>query len=161
MNKPKFIIMCGYPASGKNYWIKNHNKGYIVVELDWIRREIFGHQFHTNAEPFIIGFAKSIVRLLLSQNKNVIVNSTGLTRWIRQEWYNIGKEYNADITVVWIATSEQICNKRNSKRTKNRLSQDVIDRLIAFFQPPDDELLNVANIKLKIIKTKYENCIYK
>lgn len=43
MSKPKFIIMSGLPGSGKSSWIFKNAKNYAVIELDWIRKNIFGH----------------------------------------------------------------------------------------------------------------------
>lgn len=139
--KNTLIIMCGLPASGKNTWIKDFLKknsaDYTVVELDEIRSEIFGHQFHRPAEHFIIGIAKSFARLLLKQGKNVIINSTGLTQAIRNEWISMGEEYNCDIKVVWVKTPLKECLKRNNKRSKDKVvPNDVIVSMNNIFQEP-------------------------
>ena len=132
--------MCGLPASGKNRWIQkylNKNPDFVVVELDEIRSEIFGHQFHRPAEHFIIGMAKSFCRLLLKQNKNVIINSTGLTEFIRNDWIQLGKQFNADITVVWVKTDLITCYNRNKLRMqKQKVPQKVMKEMSDIFQTP-------------------------
>ena len=111
--------MCGIPASGKSSWIeKNKKSSEIIVSLDEIRSEIFGHQFHRNAEEFVIGVGKSMVKLLLKQNKNVIVDSTALTRGIRLSWIEIAKQYGAKTRLVVMATDNKECIKRNRKRSR-------------------------------------------
>ena len=139
--KTTLIIMCGLPASGKNTWIsdflKKSSVDFTVVELDEIRSEIFGHQFHRPAEHFVIGTAKSFARLLLKQGKNVIINSTGLTGFIRNEWISMGEEYNCDIKIVWVKTSLRECLKRNRQRSKYKVvPNDVITSLSRIFQEP-------------------------
>jgi predicted kinase len=139
MKQQELLIMCGFPASGKNVWIsnflKNHN--HIVVELDEIRSEIFGHQFHKNIEPFVIQLAKSMVRLLLKQGKDVIINSTALTNSIRTEWINIGNEYNSITKIIYIPTNFPICCQRNSKRPLNkRVPNDVMIQMETKFETP-------------------------
>ena len=142
-NKSKLIIMCGLPASGKNTWVsefikkeKKNSVDYVVVELDEIRAEIFGHEFHRPAEHFVIGIAKSFVRLLLKQGKNVIINSTALTQSIRNEWISIGDEYNYDIKIVWIKTPLKECLKRNRQRIR-KVPDSVIASMDCIFQIPD------------------------
>jgi predicted kinase len=153
IKQPNMIILCGLPGAGKSTWIKTHNKGFTVVKLDWIRQEIYGHQFHTNAEFFIIGMARSMVRLLLSQGKNVIIDGTGLTRGIRNDWIEIGNDYNANIKIVWIKTSIETCLKRNSKR-KNKVPEDVIQRMNSMFCPPIPLDFYNQNSKVKVIVIK-------
>jgi len=142
--------MCGLPASGKNHWIQKYlkkNPDFVVVELDEIRSEIFGHQFHRPAEQFIIGMAKSFCRLLLKQNKNVIINSTGLTEFIRNDWIQLGKLFNADITVVWIRTDLATCYKRNKLRMKNRrVPQKVMKEMLEIFQEPYLDYYNLIEV---------------
>lgn len=150
--KTTLIIMCGLPASGKNTWIsdfiKKSSVDFTVVELDEIRSEIFGHQFHRSAEHFVIGTAKSFARLLLKQGKNVIINSTGLTEFIRNEWINMGEEYNCDIKIIWVKTSLKECLKRNKQRSKNKVvPNDVIVSMSRIFQEP----LNMSFLSYKNI----------
>lgn len=132
--------MCGLPASGKNTWIAKYlltHSNFTVVELDEIRSEIFGHQFHRPAEQFVIGMAKSFCRLLLKQKKNVIINSTGLTEFIRNDWMQLAKLFNADVTIVWVRTDLATCYNRNKLRPKNqRVPKKVIEEMYAIFQEP-------------------------
>jgi predicted kinase len=136
--QPKMIVMCGLPGSGKNFWIKTNKslKNYTVVELDWIRKEIFGHQFHQNAEQFIIGMGKSFARMLCSQGKNIIINSTALTTGIRNDWVNLAKEYNYHTTIVFVDTPIQTCYTRNNKRKDNKVPDEVINRMLTIFKYP-------------------------
>jgi predicted kinase len=131
----EMTIMCGLPGCSKSTWIKKHNKNAVIVELDWIRKEIFGHQFHYNAEQFVIGMAKSIARILCSQDKDVIIDSTGLTIGIRNEWVNMAKEYGYKTKIVFIDVPIEECKKRNAKR-ENPVPDEVYERMEGIFQIP-------------------------
>jgi predicted kinase len=141
MKQPEFIIMCGLPASGKNHWISKFQKtkkyNHVVVELDEIRSEIFGHNFHRPAEPFVIGMAKSFTKLLLKQGKNVIVNSTALTNGIRLDWIHIAKDYTENIKIVWVNTPFGKCVFQNQTRIPiKQVPQSVIEDMNNIFSPP-------------------------
>jgi predicted kinase len=147
MSKPKFIIMVGLPGSGKSSWISKNAKNYTVIELDWIRKNIFGHQFFASAEPFIIGMAKAMARMLLAQQKNVIIDSTGLTIGIRDEWINMGKEYGASIKIVWVKCDVEEAIKRDSKRENGkRVGKEVIYRMANIFMPPLNHNVKVVEV---------------
>ncbi len=136
---PQIIVMVGMPASGKNTWIKNNQEmlqTYTIVELDWIRREIFGHQFHRPAEQFVIGMAKSFAMMLSSQNKNIVINGTGLTMGIRRDWLDMAIDFNYNTTIVFLNVNINICKERNNLRTNNKVPDSEIDRMFKIFQKP-------------------------
>lgn len=148
------IILVGLPASGKNTWIAKNKKNYIVVELDWIRRNIYGHQWHQEAEPFVIGTAKGFVNMLCSQGKNVIINSTGLTVYIRNEWVNIAKKYDYKTKIVFLDIDPKTCHSRNSKRVGDKVPEEVIDRMVTMLQSPNNDLMVGCDSADKIIVVK-------
>ncbi len=153
--EPEMIIMMGLPASGKNTWLMNKNvKQHIVVELDWIRREIFGHQFHKPAEMFVIGMAKNITQMLLSQQKSIIINSTGLTTGIRNEWALMAQEYGYKTKIVFIDTPVEMCHKRNNNRIHYKVPSEVIDRMSAILTRPDNNLMIGCDLADKIVVVK-------
>ena len=134
--KPEMIIMMGLPACGKNTWILKNKKSHIVVELDWIRKEIFGHQYHLNSEPYILATAKSMVLLLLSQNKDIIINATNLVAQFRNEWVNMAKKYDYNTKVVFLDTHWKKCYARNNKRKGDKVPDEVIERMGLILQRP-------------------------
>ena len=139
MKTPEMLILCGLPASGKNTWLRDNQKklkNYIVVELDWIRKELFGHQFYRDAEPFILAMAKGTAKMLLCQGKNIIINSTGVTIGIRNEWANMAKKYGYRTKVVFFDVDVATCHKRNRKRKENRVPDEVIVRMAGLLHVP-------------------------
>ena len=103
---PTLTVLCGIPRSGKSTWINNNKEDAIIVSLDEIRKEIFGHQFHAPANPFVFAISGAMASLLLKQGKNVIVDATHITHQLRASWYPIIKTYNCHTRLVWIYIDE-------------------------------------------------------
>lgn len=157
VTQPEMIIFCGIPASGKNTWLKSHPsivKNYTIVELDWIRREIFGHQFHANAEQFIIGMAKSIGRMLCSQNKNVLINSTGIARSIRKDWINLAQEFKYKTRIIHFDTPYDVCVARNNKRTTDKVPIEAMERMKHYMDIESPSVFVDTADKIEVIKYK-------
>jgi len=137
MNKLIVTLMCGLARSGKSTWIGKHSKNNVVICPDRIRKLIFGHQFHKNAEDFIWAYARGMARLLLEQNKNIIIDATNLNYGARSQWYNIAEEYKAKIIVVWVKTSLRKCLVRNNKSPEDeKLPSDVLKKMEMIFEDP-------------------------
>jgi predicted kinase len=136
---PVLTIMCGFPKSGKSTWIEK-NKNFledIIVSPDEIRRIIFGHQYHQNAEPFIWAFAEGMTRMLLEQGRNVIVDATNTTYSGRVRWIIIARNYDVKLRIIWIKTSLEECLKRNKKSLKDKLiPEDVMRQMEVRFEEP-------------------------
>lgn len=133
--KPCLTIMTGLPRSGKTTWIQKNKKDAIIVSPDDIRKEIFGHQFFKPGEAWVWALTKSLVRLLMLQRKNIIVDATHLFPWLRREWVVSADELNYKSRLVWINTPERICRERN-KKTINIPDEDMM-RMCEAFLPPD------------------------
>ena len=138
MKKIKFIQLCGLPASGKTTYLKDHYKSYVKVSLDDIRRIFFGHQFHQNAEGYVVANAKNMVRILLEQGHSVVLDSTALLFQFRREWKNLAESYGAEYSVVYFETPLSECLRRNKLREKNkRVPKDVLVRMSVQLEIPD------------------------
>jgi predicted kinase len=139
-------IMCGIPRSGKSTWVKNNKGDAIVISPDEIRREFFGHQFHQNAEKFIWGITENVIRLLLKQEKNVILDATCMTTQSRYSWVKMVQEYNTTMSVVWTYADKDrdknlaICKKRNALSPKDeQVPESVLESMSSFFIDPYED----------------------
>jgi len=138
--KPRLTLMVGLPRSGKSTWAKNNSKNDVIICPDRIRKLIFGHQFHKNAEDFIWAYARGMVKLILEQGKNVIIDATNLNHHTRSEWYRIANDFNASIRVIWIKTSLKECCKRNKKSLKGeQLPRERLIGMASMFENPTDD----------------------
>lgn len=141
--KLELIIMCGLPRAGKSSWIQKNKKNCIVVSPDEIRKEIFGHQFHSEANKFVFSIAEAMAILLLKQGKSVIIDATNITENARMSYYPIARKFNASVKIVWVYISEdksenlKECLIRNAKSPDGeRLPEDALTRMSAFFETP-------------------------
>ena len=141
--KPRLYLMGGLPRAGKSTWVNRNKKDKIVIEPDDIRKEIFGHQFHANANGHVFALAESMVSILLKQKKDVIIDATNITIASRKKWKPIAEQYGAKTIVVWvyadrdIEANKRICLKRNESSPEGKkLPEDVIDRMSTVFETP-------------------------
>ena len=151
--------MCGLPRVGKSSWIKKNRNGKVVVSLDDIRNEIFGHQFHQPANALVFAMAEAMVTLLLKQNVDVVVDATNITLGLRLKWKFIAESCNAKVTVVWVYAHKdpsknlEICMEHNEKSLDGeKLPQDVLSRFCLSFEPPMEkwyDLIEYRNIHRK------------
>jgi predicted kinase len=158
-NKPEMIILSGMSGSGKNTWLANNpdiRKKYTIIELDWIRREIYGHIFHSNAEPFVLGTAKAMARMLLEQGKNVLINSTAVALSIRKDWVKMAKEYNYKTKIIYFDTPYEVCYDRNNTRTTNRVSEEAMTRMKHMLYAESPSKASDTADEIQVIKYKKE-----
>lgn len=157
-NKLTMTLMVGLARSGKSTWIKKNGKNSVIVCPDRIRKLIFGHQFHKDAEDFVWAYAKGMVKLILEQGKNVLIDATNLNWSTREQWYKIAKNYGAKIKIVWVKTSLKECKRRNAKSPEGeRLPEDVLDRMASMFQNPTIDEIDLNESRTAIfIETPYK-----
>jgi len=146
MKKKKTVItiMCGLPRSGKSTWIKNNKRDAVIVSPDDIRKEVFGHQFHSPANKFVFAIAEAMAILLIKQGKDVIIDATHMTESTRSQWVYALKDIDCCIQVVWVHTFKDIskqmdvCLSRNSLSPKDeQLPVDVLKGFEMVFYPPN------------------------
>jgi predicted kinase len=155
--KIRLTLMAGLPRSGKSTWAKKNSKNDIIICPDRIRKLIFGHQFHENAEDFIWAYAKGMAKLILEQGKNVIIDATNLHYNARREWYRIANNFCASIRVIWIKTSLRECYKRNQKSIKQeQLSRDRLYGMASIFENPVNDL-KYCSFPIKILEFPYKS----
>jgi predicted kinase len=136
-------MMIGYPRSGKSTWIKNNKGDRLVIEPDWIRREILGHQFHIPAEPMIWVLVDSFIRIALSQNKDIILDGINLVPFIRSKYIKLAKSMNCEVDGVWVRTPIEECIQRNEESLDGKkLPTESLDSMRYRFVEPKSKDFN-------------------
>jgi predicted kinase len=87
IKKPELLVLIGIPASGKSTLSEKYVKdGYLLLSSDGMRRKIYGTGFPTDKKErdklrnFIYKEIREGAARALSKGKNVIIDSTNLTR---------------------------------------------------------------------------------
>ncbi len=128
------IVMSGLPASGKDTWIKNNNKGMPIICLDDIRAEI--RIDPEDDQGRVIQYAKEMAKKYMRKKNSFIWNATNVTKMIREQLVDLFVSYGAKVKIVYIEAPYQEIIKRNSDRDKP-VPEKIIEKLIDKLEVPD------------------------
>jgi predicted kinase len=132
----KITMLCGLPGSGKSTWAnQNKRENTIVLSSDKIREELFG------AEE-IQGNPKQVFNLLykraeeaLEQEKNVIIDSTNLSRANRKKFIKRFYSLADYLSIIIFLESAEECIERQKKRDR-KVPASVIRRMAQQMEMP-------------------------
>jgi len=128
------IVMSGLPASGKDSWIKNNNKGMPVISLDDIRTEIgIGPE---DDQGKVIQYAKEMAKKYMRNKNSFIWNATNITRMIREQLVDLFISYGAKVKIAYLEAPYEEIILRNSGRDKP-VPDKIIEKLIDKLEVPD------------------------
>ncbi len=150
MNRPKLIILCGIPGSGKSTYAKDYiltNDNTIHLSSDGIRLELWGDESIQGnpAEVFTLMQKRAVD--VLNDGKNVVYDATNITRKDRSSIIAICPKFaKIECHIIWAPI--ETCIERDAERDRT-VGQNVIDRMLKRFQAPYyDEGID----EIKIIK---------
>lgn len=121
--KCTLTIMVGLPRSGKDTWIEKNKGDTIVVSNDWIRENILGTHYCPASNAIVWTLTDAVLRVVLSQGKDVILNGVNHTKTVRAFYIKLAKEYDAKIKIVYMDVLPAVCIRRNFE---NKLPDAVI-----------------------------------
>lgn len=140
-------MMCGLPRSGKSTWIKQNKTNEVVVSADDIRYLVYNQRFWDEGEPLMWSIRNMILRMLMEQGVDIIVDETNTTPKRRLPIIALAQKYNYQINCIKLTTSKNVCIERAIAENDN-LIKPVIERMANQFVEPDasegfDNLINV------------------
>lgn len=130
-DEPSFevVIMAGFPAAGKDTWIKKHFSTLPVVSLDEIRKAL-GVPSGVNQSPVIVK-AKEMFKGLLRKKQSFVFNATNLNADLRLQWVSLAAQYHARIRIVYVEIPLQELLRRNKARDESvRVPEAFIFKLM-------------------------------
>ena len=136
MSRPRLTLMVGLPASGKST-VAGGMEGVVVCPDD-IRMEIFNTEFDDKVEHMVWFLAKSMVRMLLKDGHDVVIDATNVAPFRRKPWIELGREYGAWVNAVWVDTTFTECVQRDVLRDRH-VPEEVFDRMVEEFEEPTME----------------------
>jgi predicted kinase len=137
MNRPKCIILCGIPGSGKTTYAKKYIKKHentIHLSSDKIREELWGNESTQGDNNDVFSLMQKRAIEALNNGHNVIYDATNVTR--KDRAYIISqcpKFVKIEAHVVWAPI--ETCINRDAERERT-VGIEVIDRMLKRFQAP-------------------------
>lgn len=148
--KPKMVIMCGLPKSGKSTIVNRELREYQVICGDDIRLAL-GVEFDPKLEDFVWGTFNTMVRASLIRGLDVVLDGTHTTRFRREKVINLGKEYEADVTIFFVKTPYETCIER---AIESDFPVDVMERMQASLElepPTKEEGVEIVERSVEIV----------
>ena len=158
VKKPELVVLIGVPASGKSTLTEKYEKeGYLLLSSDKMRQEIYGTGFPTDKKErdklrsSIYKKIREGAAEALSEGKNVIIDSTNLTRKKRLQILRAVENIEAEKTAILLICPPEECHRRNALRPEElRVPQREMERMIRSFECPSlgegwDEIIPVIS----------------
>ena len=153
----KIIVLVGLPGAGKSTLAEEYRKqGYKIHSPDAIRNELHLHSLDDTQKVFDI--LKENLLADMTAGKNVVYDSTNLTRRRRMKFLDIIKDFDYEKICYVKLTSIDTCKNYNSQRVGySRVPDREYNIMVnAFSLPMSDEgwdkiILDIQDEKVEIV----------
>lgn len=108
----QITIMFGLPRSGKTTYIKNNNNKDVVISADTIRLLVYNQRFWSDGEPLVWYIRGIMLKNLLQQGSDIIIDETNTTIKRREAIIKLAKQYGYTINCVVIDCPAEECKER-------------------------------------------------
>ena len=137
MNRPKLILLCGIPGSGKTFYAERIKDSYsYIVHLssDTIRKELYGDESIQGNPSEVFSLMQNRAIEFLNNGYDVIYDATNITRKDRASIIaKCPKFSQIKCHIIWAPI--EICIERDAARERT-VGKEVIDRMLKRFQAP-------------------------
>ena len=119
--KLKMVMMMGLPGAGKSTYVKQRvDQNTVVVSRDAIRQSLNGgvYLYDENREDMVESIEYDMIYRAFENGFNVLIDETNLTRKRRRSHFFAAKEFNADVEIIHLTTSVDICIDRRAEDLK-------------------------------------------
>ena len=141
----KVIMLAGLPASGKDTWVAANARDLPVVSFDDARMDL-GLEYGENAGA-VAHRALEKAKDLLRKKAPFVWNATHLSGQMRKKTLDLLYAYNADVTLVYLESPENVVKSRNAKRDTT-LSNARIDTMLLRWEVPSP--IEAHNVEYRI-----------
>jgi len=158
MEKKTLWILCGAPASGKSYYVKNHlmnGNGWMYISRDEVRFSIIKDEedYFSHEDEVYKEFIYRIYKALTSEGIfNVIADATHLNWASRNKLIkNLKKIYSdfnlLDIIPIVVESDIELMLKRNSERSgREQVPASALKKMYAQFTDPETDPYDYTSI---------------
>lgn len=144
--RPKCIILCGIPGSGKSTYAQSFEElGWVHLSSDLIRKELYGDESIQGNPNEVFSLMQKMAVDALNNGKSVIYDSTALTRKDRAGIIAACPKFaKIECKVIWAPI--ETCIERDAARERT-VGKEVIDKMLKRFQFPfHDEGIDEINV---------------
>ena len=137
MNRPKLIVCCGIPGSGKTYYAKEYiekNPNTVHLSSDSIRAKLYGDESIQGDPNEVFSLMQSRAIEALNNGQSVVYDATNMTRKDRSYIISQCPKF-AKIEAHVIFAPIETCIERDTARERT-VGKEVIDRMLKRFQAP-------------------------
>ena len=153
----EFIMLVGMPGAGKSTIAEEYvEHGFTVHSPDIIRNKLNLHSLDDTAKVFDIMHDNMIEDMKC--DKDIIYDSTNLSRRRRMTVLNLIKEFGYHKTCIALIVPIEVCKERNSKRTgHSKVSNYEYEIAVNIFNLPtfdegwDNIKIDIQDSRLEII----------
>lgn len=152
---PSIKMMIGIPRCGKTTYsnrIKKDND--VIVSADTLRLLIHGKRYLKNREKEVWGAREHILKMLMIQSMNIIIDETNTAKFRRENIFKLAKDYGYRVYGYYFQTDYHTCIDRAIRGNGESGSErwdlvPVIKDKYEKFEPPEIEegFLEITKIK--------------
>ena len=151
-------VLCGLPASGKTTWRLANGADTTVVCLDEVREELTGDAARQDFNESVMMVARGRARDALEEERDVIIDATGLTREHRATWLDLAEGADCSTRCIYFPVSIEEALERNAARDR-QVPEDAIRRMAGRLEKPAfgegfDEVLVLRDGRLEGLSGK-------
>ena len=133
--RPKLIVCCGIPGSGKTYYSKEYiekNPNTIHLSSDSIRAELYGDESIQGDPNEVFTLMQKRAVEALNNGQNVVYDATSITRKDRSYIISLCPKFaKIEAHIIWAPI--ETCIERDAARERT-VGKEVIDRMLKRFQ---------------------------
>jgi predicted kinase len=89
----KITIMCGLPRCGKSTWVSKNKTNEVVISADDIRYLVYNQRFWTDGEPLMWSVRGMMLKYLMQQGIDIIIDETNTTKERRKPILKLAKQF--------------------------------------------------------------------